>query len=89
MNAAAHHGGTEPRRKALGSVVRNVVALITLWAMPAFSQGCAMCYASAKGASTDSQRALTRAVLVLLLPTLTLIGGMVGLVYKFRNSNQE
>lgn len=36
----------------------------------AFSQGCAMCYSSAKGASDGGQRALRQGVLVLLIPSL-------------------
>jgi hypothetical protein len=56
---------------------------------PAFSQGCAMCYASAKAMSGDSQKALNRAVLVLLIPTITFIGGAVGLAYKYRNPREQ
>jgi hypothetical protein len=66
----------------------TLTLLLALSAAPAFSQGCAMCYSSAKGAGAKGQQALTRAVLVLLLPTLSLIGGMVGLTYKYRNSHQ-
>jgi hypothetical protein len=70
------------------STIAKLVLLIGLAAAPAFPQGCVMCYTSARGASNDSQKALSRAVLVLLLPTLSLIGGIVGLTYKFRNSRQ-
>ncbi len=59
------------------------VLLVGLAAMPAFGQGCAMCYSSAKGASAKSQKALSRAVLVLLVPTLTLMSGIVGIGYGY------
>lgn len=45
--------------------------LLLLWAMPAFSQGCAMCYSTAKATSKDGQRAISKGVVVLLLPPLT------------------
>jgi hypothetical protein len=47
-----------------------LVGLLMLWATPAFSQGCAMCYSSAKSASTEGQKAISRGVLVLLVPPL-------------------
>ena len=47
-----------------------LAALFLLWAMPAFSQGCAMCYSTAKATSKDGQRAISKGVVVLLLPPL-------------------
>ncbi len=61
----------------------TLVLLLALSAAPAFGQGCAMCYSSAKGAGAKGQRALTRAVLVLLLPTVSLMGGLVGIGYSY------
>jgi len=56
--------------------------LVTLWAAPAFSQGCAMCYSSASATSKDGLRAINKAVLVLLTPPF---GAMtVGLAFAFR-----
>jgi hypothetical protein len=37
----------------------------------AFSQSCSMCYSTAKATSKDGQRAISRGVVVLLLPTLS------------------
>jgi hypothetical protein len=47
-----------------------LAAFLLLWAMPAFSQGCAMCYSTAKATSKDGQRAISKGVVVLLLPPL-------------------
>ena len=47
-----------------------LTASLLLWAAPAFSQGCAMCYGSAVAASKDGQRAINKGVIVLLLPPL-------------------
>jgi hypothetical protein len=65
------------------SRLATLVLLLALAAAPAFGQGCAMCYSSAKGASAKGQQALSRAVLVLLLPTISLMAGIVGIGYSY------
>ena len=47
-----------------------LAAFLLLGATPAFSQGCAMCYSTAKATSKDGQRAISKGVLVLLVPPL-------------------
>ena len=39
-----------------------------LWGTPAFGQACSMCYSTAKATSKDGQRAISKGVVVLLLP---------------------
>jgi hypothetical protein len=56
---------------------------LLLWAHPAFSQGCAMCYSSAAGLSHDGQHAINRAVLVLLLPPGTFMTLGLALAYRY------
>ena len=52
--------------------LRTVIfaALLLLWATPTFSQACSMCYSTAKATSKEGQRAITKGVVVLLLPPL-------------------
>jgi Na+-translocating ferredoxin:NAD+ oxidoreductase RnfE subunit len=48
------------------------LAILTLilfaWSVPALAQGCAMCYSTAQANSSEGQRTINKAVLVLLIP---------------------
>ena len=54
-----------------------------LWAAPAFSQGCAMCYSSAVAASKDGQRAISKGVLVLVFPPAGFMTLGVAMAYRY------
>jgi hypothetical protein len=46
-----------------------ILAVVLLgWSAPAFCQACAMCYSTAQATPKDGQRAINKAVLVLLIP---------------------
>jgi hypothetical protein len=67
---------------------------LALWTalsvMPALGQGCAMCYSSAKAASKDGQRAISRGVLVLLVPPIGFMTLGVGLALRYgKRRDQE
>jgi uncharacterized membrane protein len=71
--------------------IATLAIFLMLWALPAFSQGCVMCYSSAAGSSKEGQNAISRAVLVLLLPPvafMTLGAGMVVRYSKKRDNEQ-
>jgi len=50
--------------------LRLAIATLILfgWTSPAFAQGCAMCYSSARANSSEGQRIINKAVIVLLIP---------------------
>jgi hypothetical protein len=67
----------------------TLALLVASWTAPAFGQGCAMCYSSAAGAGEKSQMALNRAVLVLLVPAVTMLVGFVGIAFVYRREHEE
>lgn len=63
---------------------------LLLSSQPALSQGCAMCYASAAGASKDGQRAISRGVLILLIPPVGFMSlGVAAAFYYSRRRDLE
>jgi len=59
------------------------------WAAPAFSQGCAMCYSSAAGTTKEGQRAISRGVLVLLIPPVGFMTLGVGMAFRYGKKRDE
>jgi len=67
-----------------------LVGLLCLWTVPAFAQGCAMCYSTASATSKDGQRAISKAVAVLVAPPLGVMTLGVGLAFRYgRKRDQE
>ena len=62
---------------------------LLLWAAPAFSQGCAMCYTSARGTSKEGQNAISRGVLVLLLPPVAFMTLGAGMAVRYSKKRDE
>ena len=72
-------------RSTLVAAVLTLVALVS--SAPAFSQGCAMCYSTAAAASKDGQHAISRGVVILLIPPLGFM--TLGVALAFRYSRQR
>lgn len=66
-------------KKRLGALL----LLCGLWAAPVFGQSCAMCYATARATPKDAQRALNRAIFVMLFPPLGIMGAGVGFAFRY------
>jgi hypothetical protein len=60
-----------------------ITCALLMWETPAIAQGCAMCYTSALGASPKGQRALSRAIVVLLLPPVGMMTLLVGAGFRY------
>ena len=65
--------------------LRAALLVLTLFlsAAPAFSQGCAMCFSNAAAASKDGQKAISKGVLVLIVPPMGFMTLGVGLAYRY------
>jgi hypothetical protein len=67
----------------------SLALLLILWGVPAFSQGCAMCYSSAAGSTKDGQKAISRGVLILLAPPLGFMTIGAGLAVRYGKKRDE
>jgi hypothetical protein len=50
---------------------------------PAFSQGCAMCSSYVEASSEGGQRAVNKAVLLLLIPAAVFMSGGMAMAYRY------
>lgn len=66
-----------------------VLVLMLALTAPAVGQGCAMCSASARATGESGRKVLTRAVAVLLFPTLGIMGLIAGAAFRYNKRNGQ
>jgi hypothetical protein len=67
----------------------TLTIMLLVWAGPAFGQGCAMCYMTAKALSKDGQSAVNRGVMVLLVPPIGFMTLGVGAALRYGKKRDE
>ena len=60
-----------------------------LWAAPAFAQGCAMCRANAKATPKEAQKAINRAILLMVMPPICAVTLGTTLVVRYARRRDE
>jgi hypothetical protein len=60
-----------------------LAAVLLLWSTPSFSQACSMCYSTAKATSKEGQKAISKGVIVLLVPPLGIMTLGVWMAFRY------
>jgi hypothetical protein len=67
----------------------SLLAVMLIVSVPAFSQGCALCYTQAASAGARIIQALKSGILILIIPPTLMSLGVIGICYRKRNQFQE
>jgi hypothetical protein len=77
--------------KGFHAKVRALLLLgaVSCCAIPGFAQGCAMCNAAARSTPKEGQRALNRAILVMLIPPISIMVFGMGWAFRYGKRRDE
>ena len=59
------------------------IFVVALWTSPALAQGCAMCRANAKATPKEGQKAINRAIFLMMLPPIGAVTLGTGLIVRY------
>jgi hypothetical protein len=85
---AGSHPLDAKRAAAFPVLLVASVAAFVLSVPRAAAQGCAMCYQNAAASGAQGGAALRHGILILLLPAVSLFGGICSLIYRRRNASR-
>jgi len=63
--------------------------MLALWTAPAWAQGCAMCRANAKATPKEGQRAINRAIFLMILPPIGAVTLGTTLIVRYARSRDR
>jgi hypothetical protein len=66
-----------------------LLAVVLAFAVPAFSQSCALCYTQAAGSGAKFIAALRSGIVVLMVPPIFMSVGVTWLAYRKRNQFRQ
>jgi hypothetical protein len=66
-----------------------LVMVVCICTIPALGQGCAMCNANARSTTKEGQRAINRAILVMLVPLVGFMVVGVGLAFRYGKKRDQ
>lgn len=72
--------------KRVAGILGGMTVALFAGAPAVFAQGCALCYTNAAATGAQGTATLRHAILVLVIPPLTIFGGIIGMLYQRRNS---